>query len=169
MKLMHTLNLKDELKDKKNEIMKEILMHKKNNKTLDWNVGSIHVCTKYDDYLYDLFIKKSRKLLNPFTIKNPDLKVWCYFTGLGDSKKDTWHNHLKTSTINSVLYLETIKGCGINFRNKKEVWYVEPKEFDLLIFPASLDHLPVTSPTQQRVSLNLELVCNENEREIFGS
>ena len=29
------------------------------------------------------------KLLNPFTIKNPDLKVWCYFTGLGDSKKDT--------------------------------------------------------------------------------
>ena len=29
MKLMHTLNLKDELKDKKNEIMKEILMHKK--------------------------------------------------------------------------------------------------------------------------------------------
>ena len=62
MKLMHTLNLKDELKDKKNEIMKEIFMNKKIYKSLDWNVVSIHVCTKYDDYLYDLFIKKSRKL-----------------------------------------------------------------------------------------------------------
>ena len=168
MKLMHTLNLKDELKDKKNEIMKEILMHKKNNKTLDWNVGSIHVCTKYDDYLYDLFIKKSRKLLNTFTIKNPDLKVWCYFTGLKNPKKDRWHNHSRTSNINSVIYLQTVKDYGIKFKTDTESWYVEPKDFDLLIFPGFLNHLPVTSSTQKRISLNLELKCKEQDKDIFG-
>ena len=116
-----------------------------------------------------LFIKKSRKLLNPFTIRDPQLKVWCYFTGLGNHiEEDIWHNHTRTSNINSVIYLQTLKDHGIKFENGNESWYVEPENFDLLIFPGFLNHRPVTSQTQQRISLNLELKCNETDKDIFG-
>ena len=35
-------------------------------------------------------------------------------------------------------------------------------------FPGFLNHLPVTSSTQKRISLNLELKCNEQDKDIFG-
>jgi len=38
----------------------------------------------------------------------------------------------------------------------------------MLIFPGFLSHRPMTSSTQQRISLNLELRCEENEKDIFG-
>ena len=161
---VHQFNLKKELKDKKEEIVKDILKDRKREK-YDYN---FQVFTKYNDYLYDLFIKKSRKLLNPFTIKDPQLKVWCYFTGSGNHVEDIWHNHTRTSDINSVIYLETVKDHGIKFKLGTESWYVEPQTFDLLIFPGFLDHLPITSRTRKRISLNLELKCNEADKEIFG-
>ena len=118
--------------------------------------------------LYKLFIDYSKKLLNKFSIKNSNFKVFCYFTGLNNYDPNEWHYHQNTATINSVLYIKTIKDCGINFKNNNECWYVEPKDFDFLIFPAFLNHLPITSKNQQRISLNLELKCNESDKEIFG-
>jgi len=162
---VYKLSLKKELKNKKDEIVKDILKTKHEpNKTASY---SFEVFTKHNDYLYDLFIKKSKELLNNFTIKDPNLKVWCYFTGLGNQKADSWHNHARTSTINSVIYLETVKDHGIKFEIGKECWYVEPKAFDLLIFPGFLNHKPVTSSTHKRISLNLELKCNEEDKAIF--
>jgi len=162
---VYKFSLKKELKNKKDEIVKDIL---KNQHGTD---GTPHynfqVFTKYNDYLYDLFIKKSKKLLNNFTIKDPNVKVWCYFTGLGNHVEDIWHNHIRTSNINSVIYLETVKDHGIKFEMSGESWYVEPKNFDLLIFPGFLNHKPVTSSTQKRISLNLELKCNEEDKAIF--
>jgi len=166
---VYKLNLKKELKNKKEEMIKDILKCKSeagNYRTLKGY--NFEIFTKHNDYLYELFIKKSKKLLNNFTIKDNDLKVWCYFTGLGNHVEDIWHNHIRTSNINSVIYLETIKNYGIKFEMHKEVWYVEPKNFDLLIFPGFLNHLPITSNSQERISLNLELKCNESDKEIFG-
>ena len=165
---VHKLNLQKELQNKKEEIVKDILKAKHEAKDYRTQGYNFEVFTKYNDYLYDLFIEKSKKLLNTFTIKDSQLKVWCYFTGLGNHVKDIWHNHTRTSNINSVIYLETIKNYGIKFENGKESWYVEPENFDLLIFPGFLNHLPITSNTQQRISLNLELKCNEKDKDIFG-
>ena len=165
---VYKLNLKKELENKKEEIMKDILKSKQQAGNYRATGYNFEVFTKYNDYLYDLFIKKSRKLLNNFTIKGNDLKVWCYFTGLGNHAKDIWHNHTRTSNINSVIYLKTIKNYGIEFEMHKEAWYVEPRNFDMLIFPGFLNHLPTTSNSQERVSLNLELKCNEKEKDIFG-
>ena len=162
---IHKLNLKKELKNKKAEIVKDILKSQDDIKTGAYN---FEVFSKHNNYLYNLFIKKSRKLLNPFTIRDSWLRVWCYFTGVRDHRKDRWHNHSRTSSINSVIYLETVKNYGIKFEKGKEPWYVEPNEFDLLIFPGFLNHLPVTSSTQKRISLNLELKCNEQDKDIFG-
>ena len=163
---VHHLNLKKELKNKKDEIVKDILVDEKNKKKSGYNFQGF---TKYNNYLYDLFIRNNIKLLNPFTIRDPQLKVWCYFTGLGNHiEEDIWHNHTRTSNINSVIYLQTLKDHGIKFENGNESWYVEPENFDLLIFPGFLNHRPVTSQTQQRISLNLELKCNETDKDIFG-
>jgi len=162
---VYKLSLKKELKNKKDEIIKDILKTKhKEDGTPNYN---FEVFTKYNDYLYNLFIKKSKKLLNNFTIKDSNLKVWCYFTGSGNHVEDIWHNHTRTSNINSVIYLETVKDHGIKFEIGKESWYVEPKNFDLLIFPGFLNHKPITSSTQKRISLNLELKCNEEDKAIF--
>tara|TARA_R100001086_G_scaffold143811_1_gene75771 strand:- start:135 stop:674 length:540 start_codon:yes stop_codon:yes gene_type:complete len=172
-KPVYKFNLKKELKNKKEEIVRDILKAKHEAGAPPYRIkqrefANFEVFTKYNDYLYDLFIKKSEKLLNPFTLKNTPLKVWCYFTGLGNHVEDTWHNHTRTSNINSVIYLETVKDYGINFKTDKESWYIEPKNFDLLIFPGFLSHKPVTSNIQQRISLNLELKCNEEDKDIFG-
>jgi len=167
-KPVYKFNLKKELKNKKAEIIKDILRSKEKAGDYKTKGYNFEVFTKYNDYLYDLFIKKSRKLLNSFTIKDSRLRVWCYFTGLKDPLKDRWHNHTRTSNINSVIYLETVKDYGINFKTDKESWYIEPKNFDLLIFPGFLSHKPVTSNIQQRISLNLELKCNEEDKDIFG-
>ena len=165
---VYQLNLKKELKNKKDEIIKDVLKAKRKHDQIETTNYNFEVASLHNDYLYDLFIKKSRKLLNPFTIKDPQLKVWGYFTGLGNQQEDIWHNHIRTSNINSVIYLKTLKDQGIKFKMGEESWYVEPKNFDMLIFPGFLNHLPVTSSTQQRISLNLELKCNETDRDIFG-
>ena len=165
---VHRLNLKKELKNKKDEIVKDILTSKQKAGDYKARGYNFEVLTKYNDYLYNLLIKNSRKLLNSFTIRDSQLKVWCYFTGLSNHKEDIWHNHIRTSTINSVVYLQTLKDHGIKFNMGGEPWYVEPKNFDMLIFPGFLNHLPITSNVQQRISLNLELKCRETATDIFG-
>ena len=70
--------------------------------------------------------------------------------------------------INSVLYLETVEGKGIEFENNGEHLYIEPKDYDLLIFPDFLNHLPRISEDKRRISFNMELRCNENSQDIFA-
>ena len=114
--------MQKELKNKKDEIVKDILKAKHEAKDYRTQGYNFEVFTKYNDYLYDLFIEKSKKLLNTFTIKDSQLKVWCYFTGLGNHiEEDIWHNHTRTSTINSVIYLQTLKDHGIKFENKNRI------------------------------------------------
>ena len=81
--------------------------------------------------------------------------------------KNGWHNHKKSATINSVIYLQ-IQDKGISFRHNNKQIYLKPNNGDMLIFPAFLDHYPVPSKKDKRISINLELICNENEREIFN-
>ena len=171
-KPVYTCNVKKELKDKKDEIIKDILKAKRKHDQVETTDYSFEVDTPYRDDLYNLFIKKSREFLNPFTLTNLPLKVWCYFTyftGAGRTpREDIWHNHIRTANINAVLYLKTVADHGIQFKTGEESWYIEPQNFDLLIFPGFLDHRPASSRTQERISLNLELKCNETEKDIFG-
>ena len=77
---VYKLNLKKQLKNKKEELIKDIL----NSKHKDTGSGyNFRVFTKYKDYLYDLFIKESKKILNPFTFKDKNFKVWDNFTAIG--------------------------------------------------------------------------------------
>jgi hypothetical protein len=84
-----------------------------------------------------------------------------------DFNKGRWHNHIETSTINSVLYLKT-QNKGIRFRHKNKKIHMLPKENDLLVFPSFLEHFPDVSKNKPRITLNLELRCNETAESIFN-
>ena len=161
--MIHCFSIKEDIKNFKENLIKECVDQRKKEE-----IGcNFKVQTKYIDVLYKIFIDCSKKILKPFTIKDKNFKVWCYMTD--STYNDTgWHNHVNTSTINCVIYLQ-IKNQGINFKINNEEIYIKPDNGDMLIFPASLEHLPEPSKTDyRRISLNLELCCNENEKEIFN-
>ena len=120
------------IKNFKENLIKECVdQRKKEEKGCNFKVQ-----TKYIDNLYKIFIDCAKKILKPFTIKDKNFKVWCYMTD--NMYNDTgWHNHKKSATINSVIYLQ-IKGEGINFKQDNKQIYLKPDNGDMLIFPASL-------------------------------
>jgi len=153
--------------DKKIENFKENLIKECINQRKKEEGGlNFKLETKYIKNLYIIFIETAKKILKPFTLKKKDFKVWCYITD-NTFNNTCWHDHKKSATINGVIYLQ-IKNEGINFRNNNKKIYIKPNNGDMLIFPGSLEHCPETSTDYKRISLNLELMCNENEKDIFN-
>jgi len=66
-----------------------------------------------------------------------------------------------------VLYLEIVKDCGIQLKYENKIIYIEPKKYDLLIFPGFLDHLPIVHKTKKRISLQFEITCEEDANNIW--
>ena len=160
--MIFKFNLKDEVSHIRDIIVSEAEKKK--------HLGNynFHLTTEHDSYLYDVFTEKCRSFLK-FSLKEKEQKVWCLYNDKDYRQGNgIWHNHTKTSTINGVLYLKTIKGCGIRYIGKS-IQYFEPEDFDLLIFPNYTLHCPVFDGNQTRVSINLELNCNESSINIFGS
>ena len=183
--LIHRYNLKEEI----SSIRDGIIFQSRTTRHLrDHNFP---IFTEYNYYLYHIFIEKCKNLFD-FTLRDRDFSIWCLendknFTG-GHNK---WHNHIKSSTINGVIYLKTVKGCGFKycenyideqfdycpdiienvhemFEEGRKINYIEPEDFDLLIFPNYMMHTSVFSGNETRVSLNLELRCHEKSIDIFN-
>ena len=68
-----------------------------------------------------------KKILNPFTFKDKNFKVWCYFSGPADHRT-LWHSHTKTANINCVIYLQTIQDYGIEFELYQQAQQRHQKE-----------------------------------------
>lgn len=159
-------NLKKELKNISDLLIKDCLKYKY---TLDPKLGNSYLLnTNYSNYLYDIFIKYCNKVLNKFTLKDNNFKCWCYYSDITFTKA-FWHNHKYTSTINSVIYLKLPKKeKGIDFKINNKIFNFIPKQFDFIIFPNYLEHFPYPSTTDEpRISINLELRCLENSKNIF--
>ena len=165
MRLIYKENLKSKIKDIKQQIIKDILKtrHKQNA-----SLYNFQIFTNHHDYLYSLFNRVCIKNLKKFTILDAPLKIHSYFTDKSYYEGDVWHDHAKTCTICGVLYLVTVNKCGIQFAHDSKILYEEPKDYDLLLFPGFLKHRPIISKDKRRVSLNFELSCIEQGREIFG-
>ena len=160
--LIHSCSIDEKIEHIKDELIKECIEQRNVKKGyLNFKVKS-----KYIDNLYNIFIDEAKKKLNKFTLKSIDFKLWCYISD-NTFTIGRFHNHLKTSTINSVIYLIT-QDKGIDFKLNKETIHLKPKEGDMLIFPSFLDHYPHPSKTEKRITLNLELLCNETGEEIFN-
>mgnify|MGYP003126065115 CR=1 FL=1 len=159
---IYLVNLERKVKDIKEDIINDCLKTRMN---ADYN---FKIFTKHHDKLYSLFIDSCKKNLKKFNISNTPTELWSYFTDKNYHKGYVWHNHTKTCTICGVLYLETVKDCGIEFEHNNKITYIEPKNYDLLIFPGFLNHRPFPSKENKRVSINFELSCSESSNEIFS-
>jgi len=166
-KLVFKENLKEKIEPIKQEIIEDALKGRFLKK--EFRDRNSEIRTLHEDYLYSLFEKECRKNLNNFNLKHRPKSLWCLVTDKHDDNPNyPWHNHINTSTINGVLYLETIPKHGIKFKYDNKITYKEVKPYDLLIFPNFLDHVPIISKLKRRISLNFELNCVEKSEEIFG-
>ena len=182
VKLINKVNLTRQIKPIRDDLINDIVSSRSTNRKE--GVYNFIVNTKYNKYLYDLFIKRSRRLLNKFTLKDTDFTLWCYYTDKDSLKWSTWHNHYNTTTINGVLYLEAVKGYGLEVCTdynetymrdlpvelyiNREKKYIEPNNYDLLIFPDFLEHRPIVPENKRRITLNFEVRCNESSKKIFN-
>jgi hypothetical protein len=123
-------------------------------------------CDLYDK-LYDDFLKKTKQILN-FSISKENKKQYWAFISDFKFHPAYWHNHIRTSTINSVYYLKVNKDeLGIRFRHNEQECHIVPKNDELLIFPCWLEHFPIPSKTFKRITINMELLCLESVEKIF--
>ena len=159
--LVHRLSLKDNIKDIKEKLIGECLTQRR----FEENSGNFKLDTIYLNKLYDLFISSAKKCLNKFTLNDNNFEIWCCITDKKFNITD-WHNHRYTSTVNAVLYLDT-QDKGIDFRYDNNEVYIKPNNDDMLIFPGALDHRLHPSVDKERISLNLEIRCKENENKLF--
>ena len=161
--MIHVVNIKSQITK---ELVDDVIIDA--SKTRHKADHNFEVFTKHKDKLYDIFISESKNILNEFTLKDKNFRLWCMYTDKNYYEGDVWHNHNQSSTISGVLYLKTVKGKGIEFESNGNKSYVEPKDLDLVIFPNFLNHRPLLSKKKTRISLNMEIRCNENVNEIFS-
>jgi|8_EtaG_2_1085327.scaffolds.fasta_scaffold77325_2 hypothetical protein len=165
-KLIYCFNVSKDIEGFKHDLISECESQRKMNKTGKIINHNFLVVSKYINKLYNIFYIYSQNILNKFTLKDIDFTLWCFMTDRNYFKTG-WHNHKNTATINCVIYLET-QNQGIDFKEGEETLYLEPHNGDMLIFPNFLDHYPHVSKQDKRISLNLEMRCNENAKEIFN-
>jgi len=120
--------------------------------------------------LYSNFLDNSKKIFGDFNISSQNCdKCWCYRSNK-KTKISFYHNHIKTSTINSVYYYQLNKNDGIIFLDEDQnKFYYYPKVEELLIFPNYLVHRPMLSKHgKNRYSINMEILTEESSSELFN-
>lgn len=118
----------------------------------------------YFDYLYNYFLNVSEEIFGKITLSsNNSNKAWMCL--MDKNQYNPPHNHIRTSKINSVFYFNVPKGNGgelIFEHNNQKIKYF-PEENDFLIFPNYLMHQPMSTDSEDyRMSVNMEIICEEN-------
>lgn len=114
--------------------------------------------------VYEKFFQESTKLFGKLVLDPTNIKDgWAYINNK-EFYKNGIHNHLNSSTINSVYYLNMPDETtgSINFFNDDHdiIYTHHPKEKELIIFPNYMLHEPCQSMTDEyRIAVNLEIKC----------
>ena len=155
--MFHVDNLERDIKDIKDQLIEECI--KSTEKRIK-GCFNYEVFSKYHDKLYYLFINSCKKYFKNIKPHDTPRKLWSYYTDKNFPGAYLWHNHKRTCNLCGVLYLKTVKGCGIELRHNNDIVDFEPKNYDLLIFPGFLDHRPLMSLIETRISLQFEIMCD---------
>ena len=137
-----------------------------------WNNQALNennpITKNVSESLYNIFLNRINTIFKNYTIYEKNDRIVCSYVSNKDFKNANWHNHNAYGSISGVFYLKCVEGCGIKFRNKGQVKYIEPKENELYIFPSNLDHYPLPSTSEElRISCNMNLMCKESINELF--
>jgi len=119
--------------------------------------------------LYSKYYKLCKKKFHFNEYLDSKSVCWAYVSDKNDFK-EYWHNHIKTSTINGVYYLNIPKkdNVTIDFELNDEIFTHKVNNYDLLIFPDYLNHKPNRCYNDgYRISINMEIICIESSNEFF--
>ena len=127
------------------------------------------ISSPFFNNLYERFVFIAKKNFD-FSLSLQNLNTcWAYVSNK-ESNETGWHNHKLTSTLNGVYYLQmNSSASGIRFRQNGQELLLKPQVNDLLIFPNELEHYPVPSTDDNRISINMEILANEKVESIFNS
>jgi len=141
------------------------------------NGGSFLIDEDYKSFfknLYSKFFEVSKTIFGDFTTSDNNESCWSYASNKFDHGPGLLHNHLSTSTINSVYYLNvpqtaSISNGSISFVLNGNRFTHKPENGDLLIFPNYLDHqINFLDDEEYRVSINMEIKSEESSEELFS-
>lgn len=118
--------------------------------------------------LYKNFMFNAVDSLNKFSLskRNSD-KCWAFLSSENHQIGSAWYTNSKTATINGVYYLRVFDNCGCKFLINGEEKTYKPKNDELLIFPSTLKHYPIPSTKGIRISINMEILTNEEPHKVF--
>ena len=156
-------SLKKELEERQKEMIKQGL--KSRRRDFSFPVKINHDYSK----LYVLFLKKLTKIFKKFTPVSNNHR--CYVCVIDEKLYDNkYHDHIGKSTISGCFYLELPESSGgIAFLKDKKETIIKPNPFDLLIFPSNILHKPLKPKFgERRISVNVELSCEETAEQIFN-
>jgi hypothetical protein len=157
-------------KEDKNNILNSIFEAKKKHEQSEKKYYSYIVEHDYNNFLkklYNNFLISCFKIFDNFEIsKRNSSNCWAYCSNANDYNS-YWHDHKRSSTINSVYYINIPKDSGgpLFFRipknnNEFEIYSYFPKNYDLIIFPDYLEHKPMPpSSDDYRICINMEIIC----------
>jgi len=139
--------------------------NKKNSPGINQNFPIIKDSTNVLNFLYKKSLEEVEKIFGNINLsKNNSTLCWALCTN-----KYCWksvpHDHIKTSTVNLVYYLNIPKinneYCGKIFFYHDKIWYgYQPECFELLIIPNYLIHDTEYHDTiDWRISINMEITC----------
>lgn len=130
---------------------------------------TFHVQDSFGDFktLYSFFFNTVINIFGDVKL-SPTHKTWCWANVYNkESFKTNAHNHIKTSSINSVYYLKMPKDVGDDegglnlYPPGSEPIQFQPDEGDLLIMPNNTVHEPLFhSGIDYRIAINME-ICIE--------
>lgn len=119
--------------------------------------------------LYEKFFNTAKSLFGDFKVSKRS-KTTCWACVTNEDYYDfVPHNHLTSSTINSVYYLNIPKvnrnlSGPIKFQVNNEWIYYQPDNFELIFFPNYLVHDATKHESKEwRISINMEIICEEDK------
>jgi hypothetical protein len=142
---------------------KEIYDNQQNSYGVYSNFKLLKDTKKITENIYEKFLKTSEKIFGDLILnQNNSRSCFCLCTN-----KNYWasvpHDHIRTSTINSVFYLRIPKinnqYCGKILFYDENVWKsYQPEPYEFLIMPNYLVHDTEFHETDEwRISLNFEI------------
>lgn len=152
----------------KEKIIEIVLNNKKYQKTTGYSYPILDDESNFFDALYskyyDLCLEKFRFEVHPKNKKT----CWAYVSDK-INYVSVWHNHIQTSTINGVYYLNIPGKTTIDFECDGDILSHSPSEYELIFFPNYLNHKPnVCYGDGYRISINLEITCLNSSGSIFN-
>jgi len=130
--------------------------------------------TSFFQELYLKFFDTANEFFGGLNVlpKNSSM-CWSYSSNDVDHGPGMIHNHIHTSTINSVYYLNipdsaTLENGSIQFFLDDQTFSYRPNRFDLVVFPNFLDHrINYLNDPEYRISINMEILCENNPLDLF--